>query len=376
MHVNLSLDAINRVGEIVMRNPLEIMEEKRKIVEIPCYWLRYICSAVRFYIQDTAMKIIQHSLFETVSLLVILANCVILSMDDPTSDAQEDWQVQADIVFQVLYSIEIGIKVLGLGFVFNQGAYLRDPWNVLDFVIVIFGYFSYLQISGGIDLKALRTFRVLRPLRTISSVEGLKLLISTLIGSLPLLMDTIVILMFFFMIFAIAGVQLWHGILRKRCMNLETGLVNDNEVCGSHECSSDSVCVVSINNPNNGVSHFDDSMTALLNVFQCVTMEGWTDLQLNTVRAFGPYAIIFFTPLVLIGAFFLLNFTLAVIKSKVTDEYKANRKAKEEAKNRLQSPEELKKSAEAKLAMMKALKSKKLGGTVDKFEKTARKYCI
>lgn len=45
-----------------------------------------------------------------------------------------------DTVFLVLYSIEMVLKILGLGFVFNKDAYLRDAWNVLDFTIVMTGY--------------------------------------------------------------------------------------------------------------------------------------------------------------------------------------------------------------------------------------------
>ena len=60
---------------------------------------------------------------------------------------------------------------------------------------------------------------MLRPLRTISRFEGLRILISALLTALPLLLDTIWILLFFFLIFAIAGLQLFMGVLRKRCVN-------------------------------------------------------------------------------------------------------------------------------------------------------------
>lgn len=85
------------------------------------------------------------------------------------------------------------LKILGLGFLFNKGAYLRDPWNVLDFVIVMSAYLTISQDliaiyendgvkpvktaenSGdqGLSLNSLRAFRVLRPLRAITSIKGL-----------------------------------------------------------------------------------------------------------------------------------------------------------------------------------------------------------
>ncbi len=76
----------------------------------------------------------------------------------------------ADEIFQVSYTIEMIIKIVSLGFLFNKGSYLRDAWNILDFVIVSSGYISMFLQGSGVNLSALRSFRVIRPLRTISSV--------------------------------------------------------------------------------------------------------------------------------------------------------------------------------------------------------------
>jgi hypothetical protein len=97
------------------------------------------------------------------------------------------------------------LKILGKGFIFNRNAYLRDAWNIMDFMIIISGYFSIFA-SSSINISSLRVFRVLRPLRTITKIEGLRLLVNALIAALPLLRDTIIVLIFFFMVFAIAGV--------------------------------------------------------------------------------------------------------------------------------------------------------------------------
>jgi len=111
-----------------------------------------------------------------------------------------------DNIFLSLYTFELVLKIMGMGFIFNKGAYLRDAWNVLDFVIVASAYFTIFFSSASFSLSGLRAFRVLRPLRTISSIEGLKLLVSAFLSALPLLRDTIIILGFFFLIFAIGGV--------------------------------------------------------------------------------------------------------------------------------------------------------------------------
>jgi hypothetical protein len=60
--------------------------------------------------------------------------------------------------------------------------------------------------GGAFSFTSLRVFRVLRPLKTISSVKGLRILMNALFSSIPILRDTILILLFLFMVFAIAGV--------------------------------------------------------------------------------------------------------------------------------------------------------------------------
>ena len=134
------------------------------------------------------------------------------------------------------------LKILGQGFIFNKGAYLQDYFNMLDFFIIMSAYLSMMQSDkgkeGGIQLSSLRAFRVLKPLRAVNNVPGLRLIMSSILSALPLLKDTIVVLMFFFLIFAIGGVNLFSGMLRQRCIHIESGSVQisdeDEEViCGS-----------------------------------------------------------------------------------------------------------------------------------------------
>jgi hypothetical protein len=97
------------------------------------------------------------------------------------------------------------VKIVSMGFICNQRSYLRDAWNILDFVIITSGYMSMFLEGSGVNLSALRSFRVIRPLRTISSVAGLRVIVSSLINALPLLRDSLLVLLFFFLVFAIAG---------------------------------------------------------------------------------------------------------------------------------------------------------------------------
>jgi hypothetical protein len=141
--------------------------------------------------------------------------------DSATAEVPNPIFAKFELIFQYLYTVEMVIKILGLGFIFGKDSYMKDEWNILDFFIVMMGYVSMILESGnseenqedkpgetteggGFDVAGLRVFRVARPLKSISSVKGLKILIVAVLSALPMLKDTILILMFFFIIFSIA----------------------------------------------------------------------------------------------------------------------------------------------------------------------------
>jgi hypothetical protein len=156
-----------------------------------------------------------------------------------------------------------------MGFIIGDNSYIRDHWNKLDFTIVMSGYMTLILSGGGVNLSVLRSFRVLRPLRTISGIEGLRIIVSSIIAAVPLLMDTIMILIFFFIIFAIAGVQLWSGFLKRRCFSEFNGISHESdEFCGgAFGCPAGYFCGKSNSNPNFGATSFDNIFYAMLLIF-------------------------------------------------------------------------------------------------------------
>ena len=142
---------------------------------------------------------------------MILANCVFLAIDDPTEPETSDQRI-AELVFLLLFTIEMIIKVVALGFALERNSYLRDPWNVLDFVVVLVGWIGTFMSSGNIS--AIRTIRILRPLRTINSIPEMKILVNSIIKSLPLLVDIFILFMFLLLVFSIIGLQSYAGLFQ------------------------------------------------------------------------------------------------------------------------------------------------------------------
>ena len=180
--------------------------------------------------------------------------------------------------------------------------------------------------GGEANLNALRAFRVLRPLRTITSIKGLRVLVTSVITALPMMKQTVLVLFFFFLIFAIAGVQLLSGVLKRRCVSkiLGTTMVVDGAVklCGGEDqCPEGYFCGKEIQNLSDN-SNLDNIFYALLMVFQCTTLEGWSDIQTLYMKTYSYHIWVFFVLIVFIGAFFLMNLTLAVVNASFTKSQK------------------------------------------------------
>jgi hypothetical protein len=143
-----------------------------------------------------------------------------------------------ETVFTVCFSVECLVKIMALGLVMSKGCYLRDMWNWLDFLVVVAAVIQDLNIVPNVS--SLRTFRLFRPLRSLSAMPSMKILVNTLIQSSGQLIYIIVLDMFFILTFAIFGLQMWGGVIHFRCRETphpvdgDWKVVNgDDRICGS-----------------------------------------------------------------------------------------------------------------------------------------------
>lgn len=169
------------------------------------------------YLSDFARYLVTSQVWDTISLLVIIVNSFLILVSDPNDDKSPN--AVSDMYFLFVYTFEMLVKILAFGLIVSDDAYLRDTWNILDFLIINIGLITLgIEIedkkagkapsgdSGG-GISALRAFRILRPLRTVKKIPGLKSIMGTLYESMPALLDTVIVVMFVLIIFAIAGVQ-------------------------------------------------------------------------------------------------------------------------------------------------------------------------
>ncbi|XP_072502788.1 voltage-dependent T-type calcium channel subunit alpha-1G-like isoform X12 [Notamacropus eugenii] len=313
-------------------------------------------------------------------MLVILLNCVTLGMFQPCEDIACDSQrcriLQAfdDFIF-AFFAVEMVVKMVALG-IFGKKCYLGDTWNRLDFFIVIAGMLEYSLDLQNVSFSAVRTVRVLRPLRAINRVPSMRILVTLLLDTLPMLGNVLLLCFFVFFIFGIVGVQLWAGLLRNRCflpenfsiplsVDLERYYQTENEdespfICsqprenGMRSCrsvptlrgeggggppcvldydaynsSSNTTCVnwnqyytncsAGEHNPFKGAINFDNIGYAWIAIFQVITLEGWVDIMYFVMDAHSFYNFIYFILLIIVGSFFMINLCLVVIATQFSE---------------------------------------------------------
>uniref|UniRef100_A0A2R9AG85 Voltage-dependent L-type calcium channel subunit alpha n=1 Tax=Pan paniscus TaxID=9597 RepID=A0A2R9AG85_PANPA len=307
-----------------------------------------LCLTLKNPIRRACISIVEWKPFEIIILLTIFANCVALAIYIPfpedDSNATNSNLERVEYLFLIIFTVEAFLKVIAYGLLFHPNAYLRNGWNLLDFIIVVVGLFSAIleqatkadganALGGkgaGFDVKALRAFRVLRPLRLVSGVPSLQVVLNSIIKAMVPLLHIALLVLFVIIIYAIIGLELFMGKMHKTCYNQE-GIADvpaedDPSPCAletghGRQCQNGTVCKPGWDGPKHGITNFDNFAFAMLTVFQCITMEGWTDVLYWVNDAVGrDWPWIYFVTLIIIGSFFVLNLVLGVLSGEFSKE--------------------------------------------------------
>uniref|UniRef100_A0A4W6EVA3 Voltage-dependent L-type calcium channel subunit alpha n=1 Tax=Lates calcarifer TaxID=8187 RepID=A0A4W6EVA3_LATCA len=308
-------------------------------------------------IRRACISLVEWKPFDIFILIAIFANCMALAVyvpfpEDDSNSTNHDLET-VEYAFLIIFTIETFLKIIAYGLVMHQNAYVRNGWNMLDFVIVVIGLFSVvLELltkdektegdgesshpsmhghggkPGGFDVKALRAFRVLRPLRLVSGVPSLQVVLNSIIKAMVPLLHIALLVLFVIIIYAIIGLELFIGKMHATCYMAGSDAIAEEEpapcaISGhGRQCPMNGTeCREGWQGPNGGITNFDNFLFAMLTVFQCITMEGWTDVLywMNDAMGFElPW--VYFVSLVIFGSFFVLNLVLGVLSGEFSKE--------------------------------------------------------
>jgi voltage-gated sodium channel len=216
-----------------------------------------------------AQRIVEARWFEPAMIGLILFNGVLIGLETSKefTAAYDGWLHLGNDIILAIFIVEAALKITAAAPRFSL--YFGNGWNLFDFTIVVL---SLLPATEEFALVA-RLIRVLRVLRLVSALPQLRLIVATLVRSIPGMGHVLMLMSIIFYIYAVTGYHLFHE--------------HDPE-------------------------HWGTLGTSLLTLFGIVTLEGWVQVM-ETALELHAWAWVYFVSFVLIGTFVMLNLFIAVV---------------------------------------------------------------
>ena len=167
------------------------------------HWLRALCRWV-----------VTRKAFDNGILACILISSVTLAVDTPFTDPDSAlfmFLYVCDLTMTIIFTIEMVMKIIGLGLLGHTEAYLNNGWNQLDGLIVIVGWIATFGDPSVKAFKACRALRALKPLRLINRRPGLQVVVGTMISSVGAIFNVAIVTILVFVIFSIMAVNYLKG---------------------------------------------------------------------------------------------------------------------------------------------------------------------
>ena len=229
---------------------------------------------------DGCRRMVDANRFEYLIIGIILLNAALLGLG--TSPAIErdygSWLHLGNNVILGIFVLEALLKLAARWP--RPQRYFTDGWNVFDFTVVVL---ALIPATGEFAIVT-RLFRLLRVVRLISTIRDLRLIVAALVRSIPSVGHVLILMSIVVYIYAIMGYHLFH----------------------SHD-------------PDN----WRNLGTALLTLFNILTLEGWTEVMDSAMEAY-PWAWVYFVSFVVLGTFVVINMFIAIIINNL-DEAKSER---------------------------------------------------
>ncbi|MBK6406963.1 MAG: ion transporter [Holophagales bacterium] len=218
---------------------------------------------------DLCRRIASSRRFQNAILVVIIANAILIGLEtSPTLWERYGGLFDAlNFAVQVVFVAEMAVRLLAQAPRVHR--FFLDGWNVFDFTIVAL---SLLPVAGPFATVA-RLARLLRALRVVSALPELRLIVATMLRSIPSLANVVALLGLILYVYAVVGVHLFGG--------ADPG-------------------------------HWGTLPRAGLTLFEILTLEGWVDLMDASLAA-TPWAWVYYVSFVVLAVFVVINLFIAIV---------------------------------------------------------------
>ena len=311
-----------------------------------------------------AIHALESCCFEPLILTVILANLLTMAWAsplDPPGTWKADFLECIEPIYLYIYTVELALKTIAYGLTGTPSPYLKDPWCLLDALVVSVAWLPLLTPLTLANMSFVRTLRALRPLRALRSLPGMPALVESILFALPKLGNIVGLCAFTFLLFGIVGAQLFGGALHYRCASAgfdaaaAAALVKcgwtrespmrvdecgwtaveqapfDTEVACNPEMPSacDDLaaemlgagegsggidgCRLFEASMSGGLLSFDSVPMTQIILMQIITFDDWATSMYALMASVSPWVIVYYMAALIIGGFFITNLFLAVL---------------------------------------------------------------
>ncbi|GMH61830.1 hypothetical protein TrST_g1050 [Triparma strigata] len=275
----------------------DLNDRNNELVDVvPIHGTSLFCFAHHNRFRVICHELAHHRYFNSFIILCIIFSSGCLAVENPdTNESLMKFLKTIDRIFTYIFTAEMSIKIIALGFISTQTAYLKTSWNQLDFLIVVSSLLDLILTEMNLDvdisfLKVIRLLRVLRPLRAVKRNKNMAMAVSAIIGSFMSVVNVAILLAMIFGVFSILGLGLFGG---------HYWHCNDTEKVTKETCEGTFNVVYNFTFPNSTVTqiskevdrawqnedqNFDTFFNSFRTLFNVATLEGWYDIASRTTN--------------------------------------------------------------------------------------------
>jgi len=232
---------------------------------------------------DELKSFIESNKFQYTIIGLILINAVTIGLETSSyvTNTLGTWLTEIDKWILVIFTLEISLKL-----VVYRHRFFTNAWNFFDFIIV-----AIALVPAAGPLHILRTLRILRTARLIKNVPKLRLIIESLLKSIPSIGWIALLLLMIFYIFAVIGTDLYQESFPE---------------------------------------YFGNMGKTFFTLFQVMTLESWSSGIARPMMEELPYSYMFFIPFILLATYTTLNVFIAIVVNTMNEINRAEMKEEEE----------------------------------------------
>ena len=295
-------------------------------------------------VRQLCIFLAENRVWNAMVLLSVFLSVSTLPFDDPFEGSGtyviQGFSFRASLIDQLnkavslIFLVDVAIKIVAMGFIVGEKAYLRDSFNRLDFLLSILGMVDSYSSSGQQGMNAIRSMRALRPLKAINRFKSLKSFITLIFIAQQRLQNAVFIVVFVTFIFAIVSIQLFSGVLRQKCFHINDGTIlgSNSQTCSTlvSSCPDQYICAgIGDNILGQRDMNCDDFFHATLVNVQVLTLTSWYAPMYAYMNAYHPASSVFFV----LQIFFVPLYSVQIFQAILGIEVEPLQDYKQQARN-------------------------------------------